>query len=192
MKDIVDRKRRSDLMANVRARDTAPELAVRRIAHRMGLRFRLHRRDLPGRPDLVFPKHRLVVFVHGCFWHRHDGCRYASTPKSRIAFWTEKFAANVARDARQETALRALGWRIVVIWECETRHEAAVERMLAALIQSKPSAAERTTARSVAVVEQQAPPQGVSAPTHICSVPSGATSSSRAARTVERGFYEQP
>ena len=120
MTDIVDSKRRSELMANIRGRDTAPELAVRRIAHRMGLRFRLHRNDLPGRPDLVFPKHRLAVFVHGCFWHRHEGCRHASTPKSRVAFWTEKFAANVVRDARQEAALRALGWRVLVIWQCES------------------------------------------------------------------------
>ena len=131
MTDIVDSKRRSELMANIRGRDTIPELAVRRIAHRMGLRFRLHRNDLPGRPDLVFPKHRLAVFVHGCFWHRHDSCRHASTPKSRIAFWTEKFAANVERDARQEAALRKLGWWVLVIWQCETRDEAAVERKLA-------------------------------------------------------------
>jgi len=133
MTDIVGSKRRSELMANIRGRDTAPELAVRRIAHRMGLRFRLHRKDLPGRPDLVFPKHRLAVFVHGCFWHRHRGCRYAYTPKSRVAFWAEKFAANVARDAHQKRALEVLGWRVLVIWECETRHEAAVERRLAAV-----------------------------------------------------------
>ena len=134
MTDIVDSRRRSELMASVRGRDTAPELAVRRIAHRMGLRFRLHRNDLPGRPDLVFPKHRLAVFVHGCFWHRHVGCRHASTPKTRVAFWTEKFAAKLARDARQEAALRALGWRVLVIWQCESRDEAAVERRLAASI----------------------------------------------------------
>ena len=140
MTDIVDSKRRSELMAGIRGRDTAPELAVRRIAHRMGLRFRPHRKDLPGRPDLVFPRHRLAVFVHGCFWHRHEGCRYASTPKSRIVFWTEKFAANVDRDARQEAALRTLGWRVLVIWECETKNEAAVERGLGALIQGGGSA----------------------------------------------------
>ena len=134
MTDIVDSKRRSAMMARIRGRDTAPELAVRRIAHRMGLRFRLHRKDLPGRPDLVFPKHRLVVFVHGCFWHRHQGCKYAYTPKSRVAFWAKKFAANVARDASQEAALKALSWRVLVIWECETRHEATVEHRLAALV----------------------------------------------------------
>lgn len=136
MTDIVDSRRRSELMAAIRTRDTAPELTVRRIAHRMGLRFRLHPKDLPGRPDVVLPKHRLVVFVHGCFWHRHAGCRYATTPKSRIAFWTEKFAANVARDARHEAALRELGWRVLVIWECETRDAGTVERRLAALTRS--------------------------------------------------------
>ena len=143
MTDIVDSRRRSELMAGIRTRDTVPELAVRRIAHRMGLRFRLHRKDLPGRPDLVFPRHRLAVFVHGCFWHRHDGCRYAYIPKSRIAFWTEKFASNVARDTRQEVALRALGWRVLVIWECEARRKTEVERRLAALIRGEGSAPER-------------------------------------------------
>ncbi len=134
MTDIVDSRRRSELMAGIRSRNTTPELAVRRIAHRMGLRFRLHRTDLPGRPDLVFPQHRLAVFVHGCFWHRHEGCRYASTPKSRIAFWTEKFAANVARDARQEAALRAHGWRTLVIWQCETKDQTLVAHKLAASV----------------------------------------------------------
>lgn len=117
-------------MAGIKGRDTKPELAVRRIAHKLGLRFRLHRKDLPGRPDLVFPRRRLAVFVHGCFWHRHDGCRYAYTPKSRVAFWTKKFAENVARDRRNEEALRDLGWRVLVIWECITRNEEAVRRHL--------------------------------------------------------------
>ncbi len=134
MTDIVDSKRRSQLMAGIRSRNTAPELAVRRIAHRMGLRFRLHRTDLPGSPDLVFPKHQLAVFVHGCFWHRHEGCRYASTPKSRVAFWMKKFAANVARDARQEAALRARGWRILVVWQCETKNQALIVHKLTASI----------------------------------------------------------
>ena len=130
MTDIVDSKRRSENMSRIKGRDTAPELAVRRIAHGLGLRFRLHRKDLPGRPDLVFPKHRLAVFVHGCFWHRHDGCRYAYTPKSRIAFWTNKFAGNVARDQRKEEALRNLGWQVLVIWECETRDEENIKQSL--------------------------------------------------------------
>ena len=136
MTDIVDARKRSQMMANVRGHNTAPELAVRRIAHKMGLRFRLHRKDLPGRPDLVFPKHRLVVFVHGCFWHRHEGCRYASTPQSRRGFWMKKLADNVARDQRQKAALQALGWKVLVIWGCETGDRMAVERSLAALTRS--------------------------------------------------------
>lgn len=167
MTDIVGRQRRSELMANVRGRDTAPELAVRRIAHRMGLRFRLHRNDLPGRPDLVFPKHRLAVFVHGCFWHRHEGCRHASTPKSRVAFWTEKFAANVVRDARQEAALRALGWRVLVIWQCESRDEAAVERRLAASIDPGGVADGRESAPSVATRETRAPAPELQSPVRL-------------------------
>ena len=111
---------------NPRGKDTAPELAVRRIAHGMGLRFRLHRRNMPGRPDLVFPRHRLAVFVHGCLWHQHQGCRFAHIPKSRVAFWKEKFAANVARDKRNIAALRGLGWRVLVIWECQVGNAALV------------------------------------------------------------------
>ena len=188
MTDIVDSKRRSELMAGIRRRDTAPELAVRRIAHRMGLRFRLHRKDLPGRPDLVFPRHRLVVFVHGCFWHRHEGCRYASTPKSRIVFWTEKFATNVARDARQEAALRTLGWRVLVIWECESRHKSTVERRLATLSCAKGATPELESALSVTAMEHQASTRGVDAPTRLRSAPGGMASGLCAAHTVERGL----
>ena len=131
MTDIVDSQRRSEMMARIRGRDTTPELIVRRISHGMGFRFRLHRKDLPGRPDLVFPRHRLAVFVHGCFWHQHSGCRYAYKPKSHIAFWTDKFVRNVARDRHNEEALRNLGWRVFVIWECETRDEETVRQYLA-------------------------------------------------------------
>ncbi len=142
MTDILDTKRRSEMMARIPGCDTAPELAVRWVAHRMGQRFRLHRRDLPGRSDLVFPKHRLVVFVHGCFWHSHEGCRKPSTPKSRAVFWIEQLAANVDRDVRQEAALKALGWRVRVIWQCETKDEAAVERRLAAMTKCERTAAD--------------------------------------------------
>ncbi len=121
-------------MSGIKGRNTLPEIAVRRSAHGMGLRFRLHRKDLPGRPDLIFPRYRLAVFVHGCFWHRHSGCRYAYTPKSRIAFWVEKFAQNVSRDKRNEEALRNLGWRVLVIWECETRDERRVKQLLSEYI----------------------------------------------------------
>ena len=130
MADIVDRKRRSEMMSGIRGRDTTPEIVVRRIAHRLGYRFRLYRKDLPGRPDLVFPRYRTVVFVHGCFWHRHGGCQYTYTPKTRVQFWTGKFRENVARDRRNEAALIRLGWQVIVIWECETRVQANVEECL--------------------------------------------------------------
>lgn len=130
MVDKLDPVRRSANMARVRGKDTGPELRVRRIAHRMGLRFRLHRKDLPGKPDLVFPKHRLAVFVHGCFWHRHPGCSRASMPSTRVDFWEAKFAANVERDARQVAALEAQGWRVLVLWECRLKDEALIEAAL--------------------------------------------------------------
>jgi DNA mismatch endonuclease (patch repair protein) len=130
MADRLDPVRRSANMSKIRGRDTAPEVRVRRIAHRMGLRFRLHRKDLPGRPDLVFPKHRLVVFVHGCFWHRHPGCSRASTPSTRVEFWQAKFAVNVERDARQIAALAADGWRVLVLWECGLKDDAVIEGAL--------------------------------------------------------------
>ena len=132
MTDIVNAARRSEIMSRIKRRNTKPELIVRRIAHGLGFRFRLHRGDLPGSPDVVFPRYRTVVFVHGCFWHRHDGCRYAYRPKSRIQFWTKKFEENVARDARNEMALRNLGWRVLVIWECETKDQAVVRARLLA------------------------------------------------------------
>lgn len=108
-------------MSRVKSQNTTPEVAVRKAAHRLGYRFRLGRRDLPGRPDLTFPKHRAVVFVHGCFWHRHENCPKATTPKSREAFWREKFERNVARDQRALHELGELGWKVLVIWECEIR-----------------------------------------------------------------------
>ena len=134
MTDIVDPRKRSEIMSRIRGRDTEPEMIVRRIAQRLGFRFRLHRRDLPGSPDLVFPRHRAVILVHGCFWHRHPGCKYAYSPKTRVRFWEEKFEGNVARDRRNEIALQELGWRVMVIWECETRDQNTVaERIVAYL-----------------------------------------------------------
>lgn len=124
-------------MARVRSRDTGPELVVRKIAHRLGFRYRLHRKDLPGCPDIVFPRYRSVVFVHGCFWHRHPHCKYASSPKTRAEFWENKFQGTVARDARNEALLRDLGWRVMVIWECETKdHRIVAKRVLSYLRQS--------------------------------------------------------
>ena len=108
-------------MRAVKRAHTRPEIVVRQALHALGFRFRLHRRDLPGSPDIVLPKFRTVVFVHGCFWHRHSDCRYATTPKSRQEYWLPKFEANVERDARKEAQLRELGWRVLVMWECETK-----------------------------------------------------------------------
>jgi DNA mismatch endonuclease (patch repair protein) len=118
--DLITPSQRSANMARIRGRDTGPELAVRRIAHNLGYRFRLHRRDLPGTPDLVFPARHKVVFVHGCFWHRHSGCRFAYEPKSNVEFWNAKFAANIARDARVQGELERMGWSVLTIWECDT------------------------------------------------------------------------
>jgi DNA mismatch endonuclease (patch repair protein) len=117
--DTMDRQARSSLMGRIRGTNTKPELVVRRLAHRLGFRFRLHRRDLPGSPDLVFPGLQKVVFVHGCYWHRHPGCRKAYEPKSNVAFWAKKFAENVIRDERALADLRQQGWDSLVVWECE-------------------------------------------------------------------------
>lgn len=112
------------MMAGIKSKDTAPEMKVRKYLHGSGFRYRLHARDLPGSPDLVLPKHRLAIYVHGCFWHRHPGCRYATTPASNVDFWATKFQKNTERDARQHAALSALGWRHITIWECELRRDA--------------------------------------------------------------------
>lgn len=119
--DIVTTEQRSRLMSMIKGKNTKPEMLVRSVCHELGLRYRLHRKDLPGKPDLVFPKHRLCIFVNGCFWHRHPGCKYAYTPKSRLYFWLPKLAKNVERDLDAQQALNARGWRVVVIWECRTK-----------------------------------------------------------------------
>ena len=106
-------------MSRIKSSNTKPELTVRSILHRMGYRFRLHRKDLPGKPDIVLPKYKTVIFVHGCFWHRHKDCKYAYTPKSRIDFWERKFKANINRDLDVKKRLKELGWKVLVIWECE-------------------------------------------------------------------------
>lgn len=118
MVDVVDKATRSRMMSGIRGRDTKPEKIVRSHLHRLGLRFRL-KSSLPGKPDLVFPKYRTVVFVHGCYWHRHPGCRFATTPASNRQFWLDKFEANVFRDAHVKLLLRRLKWRHLVAWECQ-------------------------------------------------------------------------
>lgn len=134
MADILSPSERSRLMASIGPKDTKPEMIVRRLVFKLGYRYRLHRKDLPGRPDLVFPGRKAVIFVHGCFWHRHPGCRDASVPKSNVEFWERKFRENVDRDARNIAALEEAGWRVLVIWECETVDIDALRRMVKAFL----------------------------------------------------------
>lgn len=120
--DIVSKEYRSWIMSRIRGKNTKPELLVRALLYRMGYRFRLHRKDLPGKPDIVLTRYRKAVFVHGCFWHRHDGCKYAYVPKSRTEFWESKFKENVERDRKNREKLEQMGWTVDIIWECETRN----------------------------------------------------------------------
>lgn len=128
--DFMSPRQRSLAMARVGGKNTTPELVVRSAIWRLGYRYRLHAAELPGRPDIILPRYRLAIFVHGCFWHRHAGCRKATSPKSHESFWADKFAANIARDQRKEAELARAGWQVVTIWECET---ATVERLRAKL-----------------------------------------------------------
>ena len=130
MPDVLTPEQRRRCMAAIRGKDTKPERVVRSLVHRMGYRFRLHRRDLPGKPDLVFPGRRKVVFVHGCFWHRHPGCRFATVPATRREFWMDKLGGNRRRDLRVQRELRRLGWGVMVVWECQTRDLGRLEGRL--------------------------------------------------------------
>ncbi|MFN4011316.1 MAG: very short patch repair endonuclease [Pannonibacter sp.] len=124
---------RSHIMRSVGRANTKPEHVVRRTLHSLGLRFRLPRKDLPGTPDIVLPRFKTVIFVHGCFWHRHAGCSKASTPKTRVEFWSAKFEQNVARDHKNEAMLKKRGWTALTVWECETRRPIELKATLAAL-----------------------------------------------------------
>lgn len=123
MTDIISKEKRSWNMSRIKGKNTKPELIVRSLLHKMGYRFRLHRKDLPGKPDIVLPKYKTVIFVHGCFWHRHKGCKYAYNPKSRVDFWGRKFKGNVERDHKHKLQLEKNGWKVIVIWECENRNQ---------------------------------------------------------------------
>ena len=127
MADKLTPEHRSWNMSRIRGKDTKPELKVRSVLHRLGYRFRLHRKDLPGTPDIVLPRYQTVILVHGCFWHRHTKCKYAYTPKSRKKFWANKFSETVTRDERNRVALEEAGWFVGVIWECETRDPVHLE-----------------------------------------------------------------
>ncbi|WP_367268186.1 very short patch repair endonuclease [uncultured Thiohalocapsa sp.] len=134
--DVTDTRtpaQRRRIMQSVKRKDTGPELTVRRLLHRMGYRFCLHRRDLPGKPDIVLPRWKTVILVHGCFWHGHD-CRYGRPPRSRTEYWVNKIETNRKRDARVAVALTQLGWRVATIWQCETTDTAHVARVLRAYL----------------------------------------------------------
>ncbi|EKE6108897.1 DNA mismatch endonuclease Vsr [Vibrio cholerae] len=130
MVDTLTPEERSERMSRVRAQGTKPEMKLRRLIHGMGFRYRLHRRDLPGKPDLVFLGRRSIIFMHGCFWHRHEGCGLARLPKSKRAFWSAKLEANKERDQKNISTLEAAGWRVLVIWECQLRDEGEVREVV--------------------------------------------------------------
>jgi DNA mismatch endonuclease (patch repair protein) len=128
--DRLDSERRSENMRRIRPQDTKPEMYVRRLVHGLGFRYQLHRANLPGKPDLVFPSRKKVVFVNGCFWHRHPGCPFAYTPKTRVEFWTSKLEGNRLRDLRNLNLLKEMGWTALTVWECETNDSERLKRIL--------------------------------------------------------------
>jgi DNA mismatch endonuclease (patch repair protein) len=130
MVDILTKKERSKRMSLIRSKNTSPELAVRSLLHSLGYRFRIHRKDLPGQPDITFPTRKKVIFVHGCFWHGHENCKISNIPKSRTDFWIEKFSKNQERDARNIARLREAGWDVMVVWECEAKSPAELKEGL--------------------------------------------------------------
>jgi len=128
--DILSPEERSERMSRVRGKDTKPEMAVRRLLHSMGFRYRLHKDNLPGKPDIVFSKGKKVIFVNGCFWHQHNGCRAAALPKSNLDFWREKLGKNIERDTRIHKELAQNGWSQLIVWECEINDPKLRERLL--------------------------------------------------------------
>lgn len=137
MNDRLSKERRSWNMSRIKDKDTGPERTVRSLLHRMGYRFRLHQKNLQGRPDIVLPKYSAVVFVHGCFWHRHRGCKNCTTPTNNQNFWLEKLEGNASRDKRHAAALRQSGWRVLTVWECETERPETLGPRLQRLLGSR-------------------------------------------------------
>ena len=128
--DRISKEHRSWNMSRIKSGNTKPEIVVRSLLHKLGYRFRLHRKDLPGKPDIVLPRYNSVVFVHGCFWHRHNGCKNASVPKTKKIFWREKFKGNIERDIKVQEELQSMGWKILIIWECETSDIGSVTKII--------------------------------------------------------------
>ena len=159
MVDVFTKQKRSEVMSRIRGRDTKPELIVRSALHRLGYRFRLFQKHLPGRPDVVLPKYRAAVFVHGCFWHRHADCQFAYTPKSRRRFWLEKFEGNVARDERARIQLTEMGWAVITVWECQTKDIERLEGLLRRRLRARsgpptpPGAGRRSVAKAISAVK---------------------------------------
>jgi DNA mismatch endonuclease (patch repair protein) len=137
--DKISAERRSANMRRIRSKDTSPEIALRSLIHRLGYRFRLHHKDLPGKPDLVFPSRRKVVFVHGCFWHQHPECREGKVPGSRLEYWGPKLQRNRERDAEAQASLKGQGWHCLVVWECEMKHPAAVTKRVKQFLNNRSS-----------------------------------------------------
>lgn len=133
---MVTEARRRNMQAN-QSKNTSPEIRVRKALHALGYRFRVHRNDLPGKPDIVLPKYRLIVFVHGCFWHQHTGCKLASRPSSNTSYWKAKFDKNRLRDKRNQIALEEAGWEVAIIWECETRQSTTLNSRLRELLENE-------------------------------------------------------
>jgi len=121
---------RSKNMSAIKSKNTKPEIEVRKLLHSMGFRFRLHRKDLPGSPDIFLPKFKTVIFVHGCFWHRHENCKYSSTPKTRVQFWEKKFNSNILRDLENQKKIKDIGLRSIIVWECELKNKIELEKKL--------------------------------------------------------------
>lgn len=134
MVDRISKQRRSWNMSRIKSRDTVPEKKLRSLLHQMGYRFRVHRKDLPGCPDIVLPKYKKAIFVHGCFWHRHQGCKYAYVPKSRIEFWKNKFRDNIQRDMKSHSELNRMGWDVLTFWECEIKDVESIEKRIRKLL----------------------------------------------------------
>lgn len=134
MADKFTPEQRSRVMARVKGYNTGPEMLVRRMLHRLGYRFRLHRKDLPGSPDIVLPRHKKVIFVHGCFWHGHKGCHRAARPSTNTEFWNRKIDGNISRDRKSKRLLQAMGWRVLIVWQCKTKDAEYLLQYLASFL----------------------------------------------------------
>lgn len=134
MTDVFSKEKRSFIMSRVSGKDTGPEMVVRRMLHMMGFRYRLHAKDLPGKPDVVLPRHRKVVFVHGCFWHGHRNCKRSKRPSSNEKFWNEKIEKNIKRDETAKRKLKKVGWDVLVVWECQTKNKENLKEILLKLL----------------------------------------------------------